>query len=99
MQMQRGCNGADVAFYFHLTVAPVDRGLQQCATTLSEGTGHMIVVVGIALIALTVAMVVVARPKDGKSAPFLKNWVIGQGYVLAAMASSVIGITIAISNW
>ena len=33
---------------------------------------------GLILIAATVAMIVVARPADGESAPFLKVWIVGQ---------------------
>lgn len=54
---------------------------------------------GLVLIAITIAMIVIARPKDGVSAPFLKVWVVGQIYALAAMVSAVIGVTIIISTW
>ena len=54
---------------------------------------------GLVLIAVTIAMVVVARPKNGVSAPFLKVWIVGQAYALAAMVSAVIGVTIIISTW
>jgi len=35
----------------------------------------------------------------GESAPFLKVWLVGQAYTLAAMVSAVIGVTILISTW
>ncbi|MGH6663789.1 MAG: hypothetical protein ACREB2_02640 [Pseudolabrys sp.] len=54
---------------------------------------------GLILIAVTVAMVVLARPADGESAPFLKVWVVGQFYALAAMVSFVMGITVLIATW
>lgn len=54
---------------------------------------------GLVLIAVTIAMVVVARPKNGVSAPFLKVWIVGQAYALTAMVSTVIGITVIISTW
>ncbi len=54
---------------------------------------------GLVFIAITVAMVVVARPADGVSAPFLKIWIIGQVYALVAMMSTVLGVTILISTW
>ena len=54
---------------------------------------------GLVLIAITIAMIVIARPKDGVSAPFLKVWIVGQIYALAAMVSAVIGVTIIISTW
>lgn len=44
-------------------------------------------------------MLVIARPADGESAPFLKVWIVGQVYALAAMVSGVIGVTIIISTW
>jgi hypothetical protein len=54
---------------------------------------------GLVFIAITVAMVVVARPADGVSAPFLKIWIVGQVYALMAMMSTVLGVTILISTW
>jgi hypothetical protein len=55
-------------------------------------------ILGPALIAVTVLMILVARPKDGESAPFLKSWPVGQAYSLAAMASAVAGATLVISR-
>ena len=54
---------------------------------------------GLVLIAITIAMIVMGRPTDGKSAPFLRVWVVGQLYALAAMASAVLGVTIMIITW
>jgi hypothetical protein len=54
---------------------------------------------GLVLIGLTFAMVLLARPADGISAPFLKVWIVGQAYALTAMTSAVIGVTLVISNW
>jgi hypothetical protein len=54
---------------------------------------------GLVLLAVTVAMIVVARPADGVSAPFLRVWIVGQVYALAAMVSAVIGVTILITTW
>lgn len=54
--------------------------------------------VGLVLIAVTVAMVLLARPADGESAPFLKVWIVGQVYALTAMVSAVIGVAIIIIN-
>lgn len=54
---------------------------------------------GFVLLAVTVAMIVVARPADGVSAPFLRVWIVGQIYALAAMVSAVIGVTILIIAW
>jgi zinc transporter ZupT len=54
---------------------------------------------GLVLLAVTVAMIVVARPADGVSAPFLRVWIVGQAYALAAMVSAVIGVTILITTW
>jgi hypothetical protein len=56
-------------------------------------------VLGLVLMAVTTAMVAVGRPADGVSAPFLKNWFVGQLYALFAMVSAVIGIAILISAW
>ncbi len=54
---------------------------------------------GLILIAVAVAMVAISRPADGKSAPFLKIWLVGQIYALSAMVSAVLGVTIVISTW
>lgn len=51
---------------------------------------------GLILIAVAIAMVVLARPADGESAPFLKVWIVGQIYALAAMVSAMMGVTIVI---
>ena len=58
-----------------------------------------LLLLGAALCAATAVMVLVARPSDGISAPFLKSWPIGQAYALLAMGSAVAGITLIISNW
>ena len=54
---------------------------------------------GLILLAIPVAMVLLARPADGESAPFLKVWIVGQVYALAAMVSAVMGVTTVISSW
>jgi hypothetical protein len=56
-------------------------------------------VFGLALITATIVMVLLARPKDGDSAPFLKAWVVGQAYALMAMSSAVAGVTLVITSW
>jgi hypothetical protein len=56
-------------------------------------------ILGAALLAATVLMVLVARPKDGESAAFLKSWPVGQAYALTAMGSAVTGVTLIIANW
>lgn len=53
---------------------------------------------GLILLALTVGMIVVARPTDGVSARFLTNWALGQAYALAALASAVIGICLILND-
>jgi len=55
--------------------------------------------VGLIFIAVAVAMLVVARPSNGISAPFLKNWVVGQAYGLTTLGSIVLGVTVIIVNW
>jgi len=55
--------------------------------------------VGLVLIAVTIGMIAAGRPADGESAPFLKVWIVGQAYALAAMVSAVIGVTVLISTW
>ena len=56
-------------------------------------------IAGLVLLALAAVMVLVARPGDGESAPFLKVWIVGQLYALAAMITGVAGITLVIINW
>ena len=58
-----------------------------------------LVALGAALLAGALLMVLVARPKDGDSAPFLKSWPLGQAYALGVMASAVAGVTLILSNW
>jgi hypothetical protein len=58
----------------------------------------MSVALGLILLAVTVAMILVARPTDGESASFLKNWFVGQLYALGAMVSAVTGVTILVTN-
>jgi hypothetical protein len=54
--------------------------------------------VGLILIAATVGMVMLARPADGESAPFLKLWFVGQVYILTALVSVVTGVALVIAN-
>jgi hypothetical protein len=55
---------------------------------------------GVVLIAIAVAMVLLARPKDGVSARFLKGlWIVGQVYTLIIMICAVIGVSAIIVNW
>lgn len=51
---------------------------------------------GLAFIAVAIAMVLLARPADGESAPFLKVWIVGQIYALTVMVSAVMGVTMVI---
>ena len=57
------------------------------------------IALGLLLVALTVAMLVVARPRDGAAGWFLKSWIVGQVYVMAALVSAVSGAALVISNW
>ncbi len=54
--------------------------------------------VGAAFLALTVLMILVARPADGESARFLKSWPVGQAYSLLAMSSAVAGVALVVSR-
>lgn len=54
---------------------------------------------GLILLAVTVAMVLLARPVEGEPARFLKVWIVGQMYVMTAMVSAVMGATIIITTW
>jgi hypothetical protein len=60
----------------------------------------MNVIGGVILIAIAVAMLILARPKDGVSARFLKGpWIVGQAYVMITMIFGIIGIAAVIVNW
>ena len=55
---------------------------------------------GVGLLLVAATMIWFARPARGQdSAPFLRVWIVGQIYLMAAMVSSVIGVTLLISNW
>ncbi len=48
---------------------------------------------GLALLALGIAMIFFGKPRAGMDhAPFLKFWMVGQAYVMAAMIALVVGI-------
>ena len=65
-----------------------------------KGKINMYFFLGIAFILATVGMIWVARPPQGQSAaPFLRVWIVGQAYVMAAMVSAVVGVALAIINW
>lgn len=54
---------------------------------------------GLVLIALTVGMVLIARPQAGEPARFLRVWAVGQAYLLGAMVSALAGVTMMINEW
>jgi len=59
----------------------------------------MNIAIGLTFIAVTVIMMLVARPRDGVSAPFLRIWIVGQVYVLVALVSAVLGAAAVISSF
>lgn len=54
---------------------------------------------GFVVIGIAVAMLVVARPADGHSAPFLKNWLVGQLYAISTMVCIIMGVSLVIMDW
>ena len=58
----------------------------------------MLFTTGLVLMALSVAMIVLARPANGVAAPFLTNWAVGQTYTLGALSSGVIGISFILTD-
>lgn len=60
--------------------------------------GVMGILYGVAVLAAAAAMVVVARPRFGKSPDFLSSWVVGQTYVLAVLVTAVIGLALIIGG-
>jgi hypothetical protein len=59
--------------------------------------GAMGILYGVVVLAAATGMVVVARPRYGKSPGFLSSWVVGQTYVLAVLVVAVIGLALIIS--
>jgi len=60
----------------------------------------MYFVVGLGLIVLSAAMIVIARPPKGMDvAPFMRSWIVAQGYVLGAMVSAVLGVILVINDF
>lgn len=53
---------------------------------------------GILLIAVTVGMVLIARPAASEPVSFLKVWFVGQIYILGAMVSALAGVTVMINT-
>ncbi len=58
-----------------------------------------LVILGAGLLAATLLMVLVGRPRGGDTAPFLRSWPVGQAYALTAMTSAIMGVTLIIANW
>jgi hypothetical protein len=55
---------------------------------------------GAGLILVAVAMIWTARPAAGQdSAPFLRNWIVGQIYAMAALVCAVTGISFLVVSW
>ncbi len=55
---------------------------------------------GVGLIVLMCAMVWIGRPARGQDVvPWLRNYAVGQLYVLTAFACGILGVTIIITNW
>ena len=56
------------------------------------------IVYGLICLAVGIGMVVVARPRYGKSPAILSNWALGQVYVLAVLVVAVIGFALIIGS-
>jgi len=55
---------------------------------------------GFMLLAVTIGMVLIARPlPGGEPVRFLKSWAVGQTYILGAMVSALAGVTLIINTW
>jgi hypothetical protein len=54
---------------------------------------------GLIMLAIALAMVLLARPRDGVSAPFLRVWIVGQLYAMASLICIVMGVTLVVINW
>jgi len=58
----------------------------------------MLFIAGLVLLGVTFGMIILARPADGVAAPFLKNWVVGQTYALAALSTAVVGVSLILND-
>jgi hypothetical protein len=58
----------------------------------------MALISGLALIAFAIGLLVVARPRGGEPARFLRYWPVGQAYVMGVIIAAVTGITMVISS-
>jgi hypothetical protein len=61
----------------------------------------MQITIGVVLLLVTVVMIIIARPRAGQdSAIWLsKPWMLGQIYVLAVLATAVIGVSFILNAW
>jgi len=59
-------------------------------------SGMMGVVYGVVALAVATGMVIIARPRYGKSPAFLSSWVLGQTYVLTVLLVAIIGVALII---
>ncbi|MGI8526063.1 MAG: hypothetical protein ACR2K5_07750 [Pseudolabrys sp.] len=51
------------------------------------------------MIGIAAAMLLLARPRYGIVARFLKVWIVGQLYALASLICIVMGVTLVVINW
>jgi hypothetical protein len=86
-----------LVFNGHFTSRAGRRALA-CGQRCARPEPAMNFTAGLLFIAVSIGMLVLARPADGESAPFLKVWIIGQIYALTALLSAVVGVTIVIIN-
>jgi hypothetical protein len=71
----------------------------KCGTPSTFPETLMKFVIGVALIVIAVGMVLLARPRDGESAPYLRIYIVGQLYILTALIGMVMGTALMIVNW
>jgi len=56
--------------------------------------------IGLVLMAATVVMMTLARPnKHGEPVAFLNVWAAAQAYILSALLSAILGMSLVLSEW
>jgi hypothetical protein len=58
----------------------------------------MALISGLVLIAFAIGLIIVARPRGGEPARFLRHWPVGQAYVMGVLIAAVTGVTMVIAS-
>ena len=58
----------------------------------------MYLIYGVIMLAVAVGLILIGRPRHGKSPPLLTSWVVGQVYVLVCLVCTVLGASFLIRS-